>query len=100
MDKVIIDTIIKFQEEIAETNPEMEIFVKMLELMKKDIEKEANKFLDSLDEDGYRPYQPPKLKLSFNGIEAEAPIDFCEFYDVIQSFLDKMIENTEYYYNI
>ena len=98
MDNVIIDTIIKFQEEIAETNPEMEILVKMLQLMGKDIE--ANKFLDSVDEDGYRTYQPPKLTLSFNGISAEVPIDFCEYYDLIQKFLEKTIEFTEYYYNV
>lgn len=73
----------------------MEAIYNALKLMRKDIQKETEIFLDSIDLD--TPYNPPKFKMSFNGAEIEIPIDFAEINNTIDDFFKDLIEATRDY---
>lgn len=100
MDKAVIETFKKYLGENAEINIEAAILINALKLMKMEISKESNKFLDSFDTHTGYNYQPPKLNLSFNGVTAEVPIDFCEYCNAVQELMDTLIEETYANYNV
>ena len=74
---------------------ELEIILKAVKLISKDVENETDNMLETWAND--KEYTIPHYTISFNGNSVDIPLDFAEINNEIQEHLQNLAEAIEEY---